>query len=373
MSSIPVVTVTVFGQLSVAVDGEALALGGTKPRSILAILVLGEGRAVAAESLVERIWGEDAGESSFSTLQVHISNLRRSLSAASEAAGDEVIATRNSGYLFAAPPESVDLYRYQRLTDEARNERDLGRTAAAADLYIQASTISSAEPLSDLRSQPWWDDAVRPIERQVRATRVEGLTVGLEAGRHAELQPVIEAMVESDPLDEGLRGLLMLALYRSGRQADALAVFKATRSLLIEELGIEPGAELRDLQGRILAQDSSLELSSRPAADLEFTTALRSSLLVKPATIEMGGKEVALQIPVTTIGRRETQNIVLDDPQASRCHLVVRVEAGRYIAEDASSMNGTKVNGELLTGPRTLNDGDAIRIGSTLLVFRQND
>lgn len=365
------IDVEILGPLTVTVEGAAVHLGGPKPRGVLALLLLERGRIVPSETLVERLWGEPAGDRPAATLQVHVSNLRKALAPLSDAlGGTEVIVTRGSGYAVELPDGAVDLARFDRLVSDAREAAGGGEVARAADLFAAAAQLRKGEPLADLRDELWWDDAVRPLVRRLDAATVEGMSLGLDAGRHAELLPVLEQMVQADPLDEGLRGMLMLALYRSGRQAAALSAYQEGRDALVEQLGVDPGPALRELERRILDQDPTLDPASRPAADLEFTTALRSSLLMGAAELEVGDRRLTLDRAVTTIGRRASQDVVVDDARASRAHAAIRSHGGRHVVEDLGSTNGTQLNGAPLVAPQVLADGDVIRIGDTELVFR---
>jgi DNA-binding SARP family transcriptional activator len=193
----------------------------------------------------------------------------------------------------------------------------------------------------------------------------------LAAGRHREFLSELETWVAAHPLDERLRGHLMLALYRCGRQADALARYREGRELLVEELGIDPSRELRELQNQILNQDRSLDWTSaglRNLGDAE-STALRSSVLVTSAVLELPDRVVPLERSITTIGRLPDQDLVLDDVGVSRRHAEIRRHGGSYRLVDAGSANGTVVNGSRIA-EHALVDGDVIRVGDVEMTFR---
>jgi len=366
----PSVELRVLGPMECLVEGSPLHLGGTKQRGVLALLASEPGRAVATDVLVDRLWGGRAPERANATLQVHVSNLRKALAPAAAAlGGGELVVTRRPGYLLELPDELLDATRMERLVAEGRRLALEGRSAQAADRLDVAVRLWRGEPLSDLRAESWWADVTAPLVRLHESAVLERLALGLDAGRHRELLTELEQLLARRRLDEGVRGMVMLALYRSGRQADALAVYQEGRAALLDELGVDPGPAIRELEGRILAQDPTLAVAGRPASDVEFTTVLRSSLVLVPAVLVVESERVSLDRAVTTIGRRSGQDVVVDDPRASRAHAVVRSSGGRHVVEDLGSTNGTLVNGAPLVGERLLEDGDVIGIGSVEVRF----
>ena len=235
----------VLGPLEIA-DGERrLALGGTKRRAVAALLLLDANRVVPVERLVDGVWGDDPPATSVGSLQNHVLRLRREL-------GDRLV-TRAPGYLIRAEPGELDLQRFRRLVDDARaREPD-----EAARLLRQALALWRGAPLADLAAEP-----VAAAVAHLGDLRLEALELRIDADlalrRHAELVGELESLVDAHPFREHLRAQLLLALYRSGRQADALAAYAAARETLVERLGVEPGAELQDVHRAILRQDVSL-------------------------------------------------------------------------------------------------------------------
>jgi predicted ATPase/DNA-binding SARP family transcriptional activator len=213
---------------------------------LLATLCLAPGEAVSTERLIDELWGEEPPETAANALQVHVSQLRKTL-------GGEVVRRRAPGYELAIAPESVDLVRFERLVAEARE----AEPAIAGRLLRDALALWRGDPEVD---------RVRLEELRLSAleARVEA---DLALGRQADLVPELEALVAEHPLRERLRGQLMLALYRAGRQADALDVYRATRAALVEELGIDPSPALQRLERAILEQDPELEAPQGPQLD----------------------------------------------------------------------------------------------------------
>jgi DNA-binding SARP family transcriptional activator len=226
-------------------DGPVEVPGG-KPRALLARLLLDAGRVLAADALVDALWGESPPVSAPKILQAHVSALRKALGAAA-------IETRRPGY--ALRGATSDLARFENLTDRARAEGDPARRA---ELFAQALALWRGEPLAEFKREPFAATAaVRLAELRLEAL-AQRVDADLELGRHDPLVGELTALVAQEPLRERLRAQLMLALYRSGRQADALLVYREGRSKLVDELGIEPGPELQDLERAILRQDATL-------------------------------------------------------------------------------------------------------------------
>ena len=239
-----VVEFRILGPLEVVGDdGRPVALPPAKPRALLVLLLLNRNRTVRTEALVDQLWDERPPATATKTVQVYVSQLRKAL-------GDR-LETKPGGYELRVGHEELDADRFERLVREAEHTRalDLWRGPALVDVRGEAFARSAAERLEESRLAALED-------------RIEG---DLEAGRHAALVGELEQLVAEHPLRERLRGQLMLALYRSGRQAEALDVYRRTRALLADELGLEPSPELRELEQAILRQDRALR-RERPQA-----------------------------------------------------------------------------------------------------------
>ena len=243
----------ILGSLEVEHEGDLLKLGSAKQRAVLALLLLHANDVVPRERLIDELWGGEPPETARTALQVYVSQLRKAL-------GRDVIVTKAPGYLIRVGPEELDLDRFDSLVDEARGED----AAGAAKLLRDALQLWRGPALEDL------DPIARSERTRLEEQRLSALEQRIEAeltlGRHSELVPELEGLVRSHPLRDRLRGQLMLALYRSGRQADALEVYRSARRQLDEELGLEPGEELKRLERAILEQDPSLA-AKRGSAD----------------------------------------------------------------------------------------------------------
>ena len=221
---------------------------------MLALLALAAGRVVPVPALIDALWGEQLPANPGNALQVRVSKLRRVLTAAG--LGD-VLLTRPPGYLLDVDPLSVDALRFADLVATARAAAGIDPETAARR-YREALALWRGTPLAEFAETRWAGPEAARLTQLQLAARVELIDVELAAGRHTEVLSELEALTAAHPLHEPLHGRLMLALYRAGRQADALAAYQQAREVLDAELGLTPGAELRDLQEAILRQDPRL-------------------------------------------------------------------------------------------------------------------
>jgi YVTN family beta-propeller protein len=236
-----------LGPVEVEDEGRLITVGRRQPRTVLAVLLLDANRVVPRERLFEALWVESPPDRAANTLQVYVSQLRRSL-------GRDLIVTRPPGYLIQIEEGDLDLERFRLLVSEARGEDP----EEAAVKLREALSLWRGPALADLSDTPWLEGERRRLE-ELRLSALEArIDAELALGEQATLVPELEALVREHPLRERLRGQLMLALYRSGRQAEALAVFDQGRRLLADELGLEPGEALKLLQRRILDQNAAL-------------------------------------------------------------------------------------------------------------------
>jgi predicted ATPase/DNA-binding SARP family transcriptional activator len=242
---------SLLGPLSISSDGVPLALGGQKRRALLAVLLLEANRVVSSDRLIDALWGEDPPETARNTIQVYISQLRKLLP-------EGALETAPPGYRLVVDPETVDLTQFLRLNDEGRAALAARDAATASDLLRAALGLWRGAALADLAWEPFAHaESVRLEELRLSALE-ERIEADLALGRHGPLVGELERLVAEHPLRERFRAQLMLGLYRSGRQADALAVYQRARKTLVDELGIEPSESLRQLERAILAHDPSL-------------------------------------------------------------------------------------------------------------------
>src|SRR5256712_3700949 len=242
-----------------AYDGERqLPLGGAKQRAVLAVLLLHANEALTRDVIVDELWGEDAPPTAAKVLQNCVSALRKELPA-------ETIRTVGGAYGITLEPGELDRDRFERLLADGRAALEAGDHADAADQLRRALGLWRGAPLSDLSYEGFAQDEIKRLEELHVAALEDRIESELALGRHDELVPELEALVTRHPLRERLRGQLMLALYRAGRQAEALEAYRAARRTLLAELGIEPGRPLRELEHAILAQVPALDTGRRKA------------------------------------------------------------------------------------------------------------
>jgi len=241
----------ILGPLEV-VDGDRFVrLGGPKQRATLAILLLSANRVVSVERLADDLYTGAPPVTAVTQVQRQVSELRKLL-------GASVIETRSPGYLIHVEQGRLDLDRFERSTHEAGHALEQGDPARASGLLQEALALWRGAPLADLTYESFAQTAIARLD-ELRLNAIEQrVEADLELGRHGELLAELESLVWDHPLRERLRGQLMLALYRSGRQAEALDVYRKTRDALVTEFGIEPSKRLQDLERRILRQDSAL-------------------------------------------------------------------------------------------------------------------
>jgi DNA-binding SARP family transcriptional activator len=235
----------ILGPLEVVDRGRTLALGGPRQRALLALLLMRANRVVSRDELIDDLWEDEAPEGARNALQYHVSRLRKAL------APNDVLVTREPGYMIRVAPGELDLLEFERLRDSARDAppEEAERLLRQALELWRGSAQAELAHLDELR--------VAALEQRIDAE--------LDLGRHADVVAELEQLVRDQPLRERLRAQLMLALYRSGRQAEALDVYRQTRQTLIDELGIEPSPSLQELERAILRHDEEL-LPAEPRA-----------------------------------------------------------------------------------------------------------
>jgi len=244
------------------VNGHVLDIGGPKQRALLAILLLSANRPVSRDVLVDRLWGPHPPAGAQHTLEVYVSRLRKALQ---PAAGCQVVLTRPGAYLLRATGEHIDVRRFERLASKGRRALAANVPSQAAADLREALALWRGEPLADISHEHFAQPEIARLE-ELRASAIEDrLEADIALGRHADVISELGALVAAHPLRERLCQLLMIALYRCGRQAEALAVYQSARSVLVQELGIEPSPGLKQVERAILEQDASLEPSPRAA------------------------------------------------------------------------------------------------------------
>lgn len=372
-----------LGPLECVIDGERVDLGGAKQQMVLAILLLEPNRVVSTERIIRWVWpgtdddSHNGARRTSGTLQVYVSNLRRGFARLGDGSRS-LIVTMKPGYVIDVGDDEVDTLEFAAHMTSADSANRAGDATRARAEYRQALALWRGELLSGL---PVDVTDIGPLTHLTteRLRAMESLgDVELRLGNHGEVLTDLTDWVATNPFNEVLRGQLMLALYRCGRQVDALATYDEGRRLLVDELGLDPSPALRDLEARILRQDDDLDHTEddqevrSPHGRNDFeeagSTQIRSSLLDLGAWLEMEDLRFTLDVPVVTIGRLGDRDVVVSDDRVSRYHAEVRRTGATYRIVDVGSANGTLVNGEPI-GEVDLDDGDVIVVGDTSLSF----
>jgi DNA-binding SARP family transcriptional activator len=288
-----------LGPLEVLEHDRLLALGGGRQRSLLAVLLLHANEVVSNDRLIDALWGQSPPPTAAKTVQVYVSRLRKEL-------GEGRLVTRAPGYLLIVERSELDLRRFEQLLGEAR-EAD---PASAADRLRRALALWRGPALADLAYEPFVQNEIARLEELRWAALEQRIDADLACGRHAELVGELEGLIAEHPLRERLRYQLMLALYRSSRQAEALDAYRTARRELAEELGLEPGEDLKGLEQAILQHDPALDLAGKaPSAPASETPPPDRSLLVAPR--ELDGLEAVLGLAVPLAASRPPRELIV--------------------------------------------------------------
>ena len=238
-------------------EGAVIPVPGGRERSLLALLLIHRGEVISSDRIVDALWGERAPGTAAKAVQGYVSHLRRLLEPGEQGT---VLVTRPPGYVLRTGDETVDAARFERLAGDGRRALDDGSAAEAARILDEALAIWRGPALAEFAFEDFARDEIRRLDDMRLSATEDRFESLLRLGRHGEISGQLDALVAAHPLRERLRGQSMLALYRSGRQSEALQTYRDGRRLLAGELGLEPGPELQRLERAILAQDPALEV-----------------------------------------------------------------------------------------------------------------
>ena len=365
------VVVSILGPLDVQIDGIPITIAGPKQRAVLAALAVRANQVVSTDALIGAVWGDEAPDGADHSLQQHVSALRKLLAADRPTGSPGILSTRDPGYVLHA--DHVDAHEFERLAQIGFDATAAARLGDARAAFDAALACWRGPVLADIPDSPTMSALAVRLEEQRLAVRESRFDALLAAGEARQLVAELEHLVAEFPFRERLRGQLMLALYRSGRQTEALAAFQEARRVLIDELGIEPSAALRALEQAILLQSDDLEPgppASRPApADPMFATFRLDA--EHTGGVELpDGQFVLLPEGPVVLGRDPLAPIRLVDSRVSRRHAEIATVGGSSTLSDLQSTNGTTVNGSALTADHVLRDGEVISLGGVELRYR---
>ena len=266
----------ILGPLEVRNGDQAVDLAGGRQRALLALLIVNANETVSIDRIVEELWGEQSPQTAPKVIQNHVSQLRRGL-------GDGLLVTEGSGYRLRVDPGNLDVDRFEELLADGRSALERGDAESSADLLRESLALWRGSPLADVAFEPFAQaEAARLEDRRLVAVE-ERIEADLMLGRHDDLVGELESLIAKNPVRERLRAQLMIALYRSGRQSEALAAYQDARRTLVQELGIEPARALRDLHQSILTQVSE----ARASLDRRATSAGHAAHRPRP---RVGGR-----------------------------------------------------------------------------------
>lgn len=252
----------ILGPLEVRECGRVVPVVGARQRALLAIFLLEANRVISSDRLLEALWGAEQPVSGAAALRMRVSELRKTLNGEGPAEAGRLLVTEPGGYVLRIPDDSLDVHRFERLANEGKRALEQGDPVHASRTLREALALWRGPPLAGLEDHSFAQVEMARLEELRLAALELRIEADIALGADADLVGELESLVRQHPLRERLRAALMLALYRSERQADALAVYGATRRALVEELGIEPGPTLQRLHHAILAQDPTLDFSS---------------------------------------------------------------------------------------------------------------
>ncbi|EYT81764.1 MULTISPECIES: AfsR/SARP family transcriptional regulator [unclassified Streptomyces] len=260
--------IQILGPLSAEVNGGSIVPSAGKPRQLLSLLALYPGRVMPVPTLMEELWSTEPPASALTTLQTYILQLRRKLGTAmgpaSPAGAKDVLATRHGGYLLQIDEDCVDVHQYEKLVREGQTAFEAGDNDVSAARFRAALGLWSGAPLVDVRVGPVLEIEVMRLQESRLVTVERRIDADLRLGRHAELIAELADLTARHPHHEGLHSQAMVALYRSGRQASALEVYRRLRMRLIDELGVEPSPQLQRMHQAVLSVDPQLDVLAGP-------------------------------------------------------------------------------------------------------------
>ena len=349
-----VVDFGILGPVRAVRDGREVELGGPRRRALLALLLVAGGRVVPAERLAEELWASCPPPAAAGTLRAHVSRLRTLLSP------EAVLVARGGGYALAVEPGLLDAARFERLAGAGREALETGAAAGAADRFREALGLWRGRALADVAEVESLAREGARLE-ELRLVAIEGrIEADLALGLAAQVAGELDGLVAEYPLRERLWRLLVLALYRAGRQADALAAYRRARDLLAEELGIEPGEPLRRLHQSVLAQDPALDWNGARPAVAEDCRA-DADMRAVPAVPEPPHRPTAGDGGVRGWGRRHVRSLLAVGSALAAAAALVIVAVARPWAGEATGLAANSVG---LIGPAGGSLGKPVMVGS---------
>jgi DNA-binding SARP family transcriptional activator len=337
----------VLGPLELVVEGRTVEIVGTRQRALLAILLLRANEVVSRDRLIDDLWGERPPETAANALAALVARLRKALPA-------EVVLTRPAGYELRIARQELDLHRFETLVEEGSAALAAGDPQRASELLRSALGLWRGPPLAEFAYEPFAQPAATRLE-ELRLVAIENrIEADLALGRHLDVVGELQSLVSEHPLRDRLRAQLMLALYRSGRQAEALEAYRAGRQVFVEELGIEPSPALQDLEKAILRQDPSAAAPEAPRSSPQPARAV----LVAAQELATLDRLLRLATPLARSSERELIVVLLvaDDRELQ--------EAAKSAAEHRESLARSGVTARAAAFVSMTPGSDIVRLAS---------
>lgn len=362
-----------LGPLRLSVAGTAVPIGTPKQRAVLAFLVMNRNRPIAADSLINAVWGEDPPSEARASLHAYVSNLRRLLSTAG-VDGKSTLEKVAPGYRLNIAELDVDLGRFIHERNEGVQAATVGRFSEASKHYSAALAEWSGDVLEDLRGFDFVSVFATAMTEDRIATHIALAESEIACGRAKNVIGDLERLVAEHPFREPAWEQLMIAYYVSARQSDALDAYQRLKTILADELGIDPSPPLRDLHERILRQEP---MDAKPPISTTIvgtfiSLANRTAVNTGKARAQLraaSGECYPVKGVATSIGRRSDNDIVLVDPRVSRHHAVIIDTGTSFVLIDARSANGVELDHNRIRGSAPIADGSHVRIGDSEFRF----
>lgn len=366
----------VLGPLRVRVNGQPVALGTPKQSAVLALLLINRNRPVPRDSIIAALWDEDSPQAdAIHNLHVYVANLRKVLGS-SGVDPKTVLASARPGYQLNVPDAAFDLGRFNTEKAAGVQAAAAGRFRLAGDRLSAALAQWRGAVLDDLREFRFVQSFATALLEDKVAAHVVRAESEIACGRSDSVIGELEELVAEHPYREPLWAQLITAYYAAERQTDALDAYRRLRTVLSDELGIEPGPTLRTLHQRILRQEplDVAQIAQNDASEI-LTTLERRTTISGPAGSsraqlrDTAGRCYPLETVTTGIGRRADNGVVLDDPRVSRYHATIIDTGVNFVINDLRSANGVKVSDQRIRGSATLSHGDVVSIGGYQFTF----
>ncbi len=359
----------ILGPLEVLVDGRPMAMPGGKPRAALAVLLINRNRVVPSPAIADAVWDGDPPPTATAILQVYISTLRRTL----RALGIDtkaVVATQAPGYRLLIADDCVDHGRFARGVAAGHEMLRAHRYPQASQALGAALAEWTGDALADLRGLRFADDFAVAVENERLDALQARIDADLASGLDSTVVGELTTLTAKHPLREPFWIQLITALYRLGRQADALEASRRIRELLSEELGIDPSPAVQELERKILRQET-VGPAPGPARPGILKTVSDTAVVLSAGRLVLPtGEEYPVPSRGLRIGRMDDNDLVIENTKVSRYHAVVAPMGNGFAVNDLRSTNGITVGAQRVLDSHVLRDGDVIGIGGLDIVFR---